>query len=265
MPDTHQLGLSDLAVGIVDQTRRLSTLIRGSDLATDIPTCPGWNLVRLGRHVGGVQRWAQRAVRERATSPVFHDGVDGVSGDIDVSPGELADWLDSGAVELAAVLKKAGPDAAVWTIAPDGTPVFWARRALHDTVLHRADAAFATAGAFSIPAAIAVDGIDEWVASSTLPQAYESPRRYRDLVREGRAIGLRTTGDSPVRDWLIDLGSEPITWRHTEEQTTVTVTGSATDLLLLLYQRDDYATANIDGDVRLWWRFRYDAGDWLRR
>ncbi|MFD0559884.1 maleylpyruvate isomerase family mycothiol-dependent enzyme [Stackebrandtia endophytica] len=265
MPTDHPMGLSELAAGVVDQTRRLSAVVRDADLATDIPTCPGWNLATLTRHVGGVHRWADRVVRDRASSPVFHDGVDDASGDTDVSPDELADWLDDGAVALAAALEDAGPDTPIWTIAPGGTAVFWARRSLHDTVLHRADAEFATGGRFTVAPAIAADGIDEWVASSTLVQAYASAQRYRDLIREGRAIRLRAVGDSPVKHWLIDLGADPMTWRHGDEAATVTISGSPTDLLLLLYRRDAHAAATIDGDAKLWWRFRYDAADWLRR
>jgi hypothetical protein len=63
----------------------------------------------------------------------------------------------AGAARLAATVQQAGPDARVWTWADDQTAGFWLRRMVHETVIHRADAALALRRATEI----ASDGITE--------------------------------------------------------------------------------------------------------
>lgn len=50
---------------IVAQTEVLTSGIEGADLTVDVPSCPGWNVGQLLRHLGGGQRWAEAIVRTR--------------------------------------------------------------------------------------------------------------------------------------------------------------------------------------------------------
>ena len=54
---------------IVAQTELLTGYIAGADLSRPVPTCPGWNVSQLMRHVDGGLRWATEIVATRATSP----------------------------------------------------------------------------------------------------------------------------------------------------------------------------------------------------
>ncbi|MCZ0993966.1 maleylpyruvate isomerase N-terminal domain-containing protein [Streptomyces noursei] len=136
---------------IVAQTALLRTRLDDADLSAPVPTCPGWTLAQLVRHLGGAHRWAETIIRTRAADPVPDDLVNDVSGHPDVDAVTLGAWLTDGAERLADALRAAGPDVPVWTVAPGGTPAFWARRMTHETVVHRADAAFVAARAPADP------------------------------------------------------------------------------------------------------------------
>lgn len=43
---------------IVAQTKLLTGHMDSADLTLSVPTCPGWNVSQLLRHVDGGQRWA---------------------------------------------------------------------------------------------------------------------------------------------------------------------------------------------------------------
>ena len=54
---------------IVTQTSLLVGHLDGADLTVPVPTCPGWNVSQLARHVDGGQRWAREIVATRALEP----------------------------------------------------------------------------------------------------------------------------------------------------------------------------------------------------
>ena len=57
------LTLDRYAAEIVAQTEQLTSSIKGADLAAPVPTCAGWSLGDLLRHLGGAHRWAEEIVR----------------------------------------------------------------------------------------------------------------------------------------------------------------------------------------------------------
>jgi hypothetical protein len=54
---------------IVTQTSLLIGHLDGADVTVPVPTCPGWNVSQLARHVDGGQRWARDIVATRASAP----------------------------------------------------------------------------------------------------------------------------------------------------------------------------------------------------
>jgi hypothetical protein len=50
---------------IVTQTSLLVGHLDCADLTVPVPTCPGWNVSQLARHVEGGQRWADEIVGTR--------------------------------------------------------------------------------------------------------------------------------------------------------------------------------------------------------
>jgi hypothetical protein len=54
---------------ILAQTSLLVGHLDGADVTVPVPTCPGWNVSQLARHVDGGQRWARDIVTTRAVQP----------------------------------------------------------------------------------------------------------------------------------------------------------------------------------------------------
>ncbi|MFE0102403.1 maleylpyruvate isomerase family mycothiol-dependent enzyme [Streptomyces sp. NPDC059009] len=261
---------------IVTQTELLRAHIKGADPAAPVPTVPGWTLAHLLRHLGGAHRWTETIVRTRATGPVAHDQIDDPSVYADVDAAALGAWLGEGAEQLADALREAGPDVAVWTVAPGGTPLFWARRMTYETLVHRADAASAVGAEYVVEDEVGVDAVEEWLGFSALPQAYASEEARTALRAPGRTLRLYATDTSPEApaDWLVDLSADPFTWRRTTEQDrdgtatpTATVHGPLADLVLLLYGRrtPDSETLTAHGDAGVLTDWLHEASAWLRR
>jgi uncharacterized protein (TIGR03083 family) len=135
---------------IITQTDLLRSCLVSADLTVPVPSCPGWNLGQLLRHLGGGHRWVEMIVRTRATQPPSDDHFRDLSGYTDEDPAVLDPWLAEGAAQLAGTLRAAGPEARMWTAVPGQTAVFWARRFAHETLIHRADVALALGAAFTV-------------------------------------------------------------------------------------------------------------------
>lgn len=242
---------------ITAQTDVLVSRIADADLTVPVPTCPGWNLGQLLRHLGGGHRWAETTLRTRATRPPADDHFRDLSGCTDEDPAVLAPWLVEGAEQLAETLSSAGPDARVWTPVPGGeaNPRFWARRFAHETLIHRADATLALGEEFTVEAEVAADALDEWMELGSLPQAFDAQPQKRELLGAGRTLHFHATDTPPelAAEWLVDLTGDVIAWRRAHEEAAVTVRGPLAGLLLLVYRRHTAQHEDIEllGDAQL--------------
>ncbi|MGH3980285.1 MAG: maleylpyruvate isomerase N-terminal domain-containing protein, partial [Pseudonocardiaceae bacterium] len=182
---------------IVAQTDLLRSSIEGADLTAPVPSCPGWNLGQLLRHLGGGHRWVETIVRTRATQPPSDDHFRDLSGYTDEDPAVLDAWLAEGAAQLADTLRAAGPDAEVWTPVPGETTRFLARRFAHETLIHRADATLAVGAEFTVDEEVALDALDEWMELGSLPQIFEVHPEKRELLGPGRTLHFHATDTAP--------------------------------------------------------------------
>jgi uncharacterized protein (TIGR03083 family) len=224
---------------IVAQTGLLTSRIDGADLTVPVPSCPGWNVGQLLRHLGGAQRWAEEMVRTRATGPLPDEHFRDLSPYAAEKPDTVGPWLTEGAARLAETLRAAGPDAAIWTPVPGGNVAFYARRFTHETVVHRADAALALGAEYTLEQDVALDALDEWMELGSLPMHFEVHPWMRELLGPGRTVHLHATDTPPqaAAEWVVDLTGEAITWRRAHEKSAVAVRGPLADLLLLVYKR----------------------------
>ncbi|MFI5561663.1 maleylpyruvate isomerase family mycothiol-dependent enzyme [Amycolatopsis japonica] len=232
---------------IVTQAELLATELADADLTTPVPSCPGWTLGALVRHLGGGHRWAAEIVRSRATAPVPDDQVRRVDGD---DSGPLpASWLVDGASALASALREAGPGAEVWVPFHYRTASFYARRFTHETLVHRADATLAAGLKFRASPEVVLDAIDEWMELESLPLHFEFRPEKREILGSGRSVGF----ESGEHAWFLGLDGPVVTWERGRSGAAVTVRGSLTNLLLALYQREDAEEVVGDLDLfKLW-------------
>ncbi|MFB7178423.1 maleylpyruvate isomerase family mycothiol-dependent enzyme [Streptomyces sp. NPDC056257] len=220
---------------VAAETAAFVAAVKAADLSTPVPTCPGWTLEDLTRHVGSVHRWFTELLRRRIQQPP-------TSRDVDLRlperPDGLPDWLAASAAEAAEVFAATDLDAPMWAWGVDQHARFWVRRMLFETLVHRVDAHLALGLPPQVDRALAVDGIDEFLTN--LPFASSFAPLTAQLRAADRTIRFSCTdGDG---DWLVGLrpdGFALVADRAEPPAADATVRGTAADLLLLLYGRLD--------------------------
>ena len=211
--------ISALAAAVSDMT----------DTTADVPTCPGWTVADLIAHAGNVHRWVTEIVAMQASArlPFPETGPESTSG------AGLARWLTAGAAPLLAALRAAGPVTPVWTWGPGRTSGWWARRMVHETAVHRADAELATGvAAPAIDPVVAADGIDEFLFN--LPSA-RRPYKHLASLPTGESLHLHATDADG--EWLVRFTESGITWERGHAKATVALRGPVALLLLFTYGR----------------------------
>jgi uncharacterized protein (TIGR03083 family) len=225
---------------VVNQTGLLVATVEGADLSATVPTAPDWSLSDLLRHVGGNLRSLETAVRtgEAVTEPARQiPGHGGPPGD---DPADLFAWLSQAADRLAATLGAAGPEvqAQMWTIR--WPTAAWARRAAHDLLIHRADAAGTVGAAYTAAPDLAADALDEFLDLVSSPEvAGASADAEAGNPGPSGTIHLHATDTGPevASEWLVELASPTFTWRHAHEKASVAVRGPMADVLLVACRR----------------------------
>ncbi|GIH28090.1 hypothetical protein Aph01nite_64000 [Acrocarpospora phusangensis] len=221
----------DYAAALVEQNMLFGELIRDADPATPVPTCPGWTLKQLFRHVGRGDRWAAQMVRDRV------DGYLDPRTVRDGKPPEDVDgaltWLHGGPRALADAIAEVGPDTPAWTFLGPRPATWWVRRRLHEATVHRADAALALGLPYDLAAPLAADAISEWLDLATA-----GPRQPA-VLDPGVTLHLHATDDlGPSGEWMIRAADDGVvTWEHGHGKGTTAVRGHSVDLLLALLRR----------------------------
>ena len=217
----------------------LADLLAEADLEAPVPTCPGWSLAQLVKHVGRGHRWAAQIIRERATEARDPRQVpDGRPPDD--RPGAIA-WLRAGAA-LVREDAEAAPEAEVWTFTGPKPASWWVRRRLHEATVHRADVALASGTTYEIAPEVAADGVSELlerliVTAPTDPSPLEP------------GVGLSIESTDIVRSWLVHGTGSGLDLAPAPGSADAALVGSAAEVLLALTRRRDLsAPLEIRGD-----------------
>ncbi|MFF5082983.1 maleylpyruvate isomerase family mycothiol-dependent enzyme [Actinoplanes sp. NPDC000266] len=203
-----------------------------------VPGCPDWALTDLVAHLGAVHRfWAGAVSMADPSRPPGDDDV------TDQLPhGDLVEWSAVSTELLLSALRGAQPDTPVWAWwAASGTPLTAgavARHQVQEAAVHAYDAQETVGKPEPLPAAIAVDGVAEFL-SVGLASTGEWPHRPA-------RIAFSAT-DGPV--YTVDLSPSGVRLDPPAAGDPVaTVHGPASDLVLALYGRVPFDTLRVDGD-----------------
>jgi hypothetical protein len=135
----------------------------------------------------------------------------------------------------------AGPDdeAQVWVVR--WPTAAWARRAAHDIVVHRADAAGPVGAAYTVDADLAVDAVDEFLdlLSGLAAAGPGADGAEGGDPGPGGTVHLHATDAGPglSAEWLVALDLPTFRWRHAHEKATVAVRAPLADLLRVVTRR----------------------------
>jgi uncharacterized protein (TIGR03083 family) len=239
----------DYAAALTGQNHELGELLRDSDWSVPVPTCPGWTLLQLLRHVGRGDRWAAQIIADRADTNLDPRSVRDGKPPADAS-GAIG-WLSHGPQILIAAIEAIGAGTEVSTFTGPKPASWWARRRLHEATVHRADAAIALGAPYQLPAELAADGVSEWLDRLADQQALGQPPSLPD----GASLALRATDQYLAESTWTVLGSpKGVHWHGRPASADLAVSGPATDLLLALLRRRPAEDTGIsmEGDTALW-------------
>lgn len=206
------------------------------DLKLPVPCCDGWSLGDLLGHVWGVLSMVN-AVVESGTPPTT--GLPSIPEGADLPSlyGEALDRLD-------ATLAATNPEAAGWNWS-QGPQVaaFWFRRIAHEMAIHRWDAEAVVGDCHSFAPHMASDGIDEWF-DVYLPRG---AGRSEEPINPGGTIHVHCTDTEG--EWWASMTDSQVELLREHKKGDVVARGSASDLFLLLWGRQDSSTVEVFGDA----------------
>jgi uncharacterized protein (TIGR03083 family) len=215
-------------------------------LEADIPTCPGWQMRDLVRHVGSVHRWATGYVADRLQRPV--DSIEDRGGPWPEDQALLA-WFREGHAALLRTLENAPADLNCWTfLTAPGPLAHWARRQAHETAIHRVDAESADGEITPFAADFAADGIDELLICFV-------GRPGRGMRLENERV-LHLCAPDAGRQWWVHVGPTGTTVSEESCESHCSVTGTASDLYMLLWNRRTADSLQVQGDASLLTQWR---------
>jgi uncharacterized protein (TIGR03083 family) len=187
--------------------------VASKDLTATVPSCPGWTMTDLVRHVAEVYLHKVEAMREQRQPDPWPPS--------DIEHDEPLALLDRAWADLTQEFADRTPDMMAFTwYEPDQSVAFWIRRMAQETVIHRVDAELALGEEIApIPEDLAIDGVDEFLM---LFVGYGS-HRWHDFF-EG---DLREADPRPV---LVTTGG--YAWQVSATPSGVQVSpGGATDVV----------------------------------
>lgn len=222
-------------------------------LGASVPPCPGWDMRELVRHLGLIHVWAAGHVA------VPHDEVWDVE-DLTELAGywpdlasawpeddDLIDWYRETNTNLVRVLEAAPPDVESFTFLPAPSPLaMWARRQASETAIHRFDAEVACGIASHFDPQFAADALDELLSGFG-----PGPRPLKISSEKVFHAHATDTDDH----WFVTLGPERTDVAREGGAADLTLTGTAAELYLLLWNRTPNSSVAMDGNtaiVDLW-------------
>lgn len=237
-------------IAIVEQEgKRFADESRASGLDSEVPPCPGWDVRDLVRHLGMIHLWAAGHIafpheeKGAETEAEEHEEFAGYWPELGIfwpEDDDLIDWYLRTNANLVSALKSAPEDLEAWTFLPAPSPrAMWARRQAHEISVHRWDAESAGAGGTGFDQVFADDGIDEILAGF-------APRKQEFPVEEAHTMLVRTSDTGS--QWHVTMAPDGISTSRGVGPADVTLSGSASDLYLAMWNRGDDSLITVEGD-----------------
>jgi len=212
------------------------------DMGATVPTCPEWTVRDLAAHVGEFTGlWTHILCEGTGRQKTPYEEIPG-------DDAAVADWYEGLAASLLGELAATPAGTAVWTWVPDDqTARFAARRCANELAFHRFDAQSSAGGPDPLDAAVAADAIEEVFVM--VPAWGNQPDA------SGKILGLRAT-DQPY-ERTIAMTTRGLEVEPTGGDADLILTGTASDLALLLFGRPPLGTVERAGDpatLDAWYR-----------
>lgn len=237
---------------------RFASAADDGDLDAHITHCPDWDMGDLVRHLGMIHLWAAASVAfpepdwldvsELPDLVRYWPELTGDTGEYPPGP-DLVAWYRRTLANLIDVLDSAPADLVAFTFLPAPSPLsMWARRQASEIAIHRFDAELARGTTSGFDPLFATDMLDELMCGF-------APRpRTIDLDRP-QTIHVRTSDTD--EHWYATIDNERTSTSRSGDRADLTITGAATDLYTLFWNRADHSEVEMSGDTALmdlWFR-----------
>ncbi|KJY27884.1 maleylpyruvate isomerase family mycothiol-dependent enzyme [Streptomyces sp. NRRL S-495] len=224
-------------------------------LDAQVTTCPGWTLFDLVKHLGGGDRfWAAIVAAGPADGPPAEAVAARAALELPREREALLTWLDASTQLLLSTLREAGPDADCWAwwsaLQTPRTSGGVARHRVQESAVHTYDARLAGGAPQPLPLEVALDGVEEFLfavcaTSSAWPH---KPTAFDFHAAEGRSWRLTVDGDG-ARSARIPTPAAAT--GEAPDAAGASVHGTASELVLYLYDRIKAESLRVDGDAGL--------------
>jgi uncharacterized protein (TIGR03083 family) len=237
----------DHLAAVADDTAALAAAATSAGLDAPVAACPAWTMADLVRHVSRVHQWVEAIVRTRTAGPIDPKSLPAITPSVDA--------LTSGSERLLSALRAADPDEPVWNWSTTKPHVagFWRTRMAQETAVHRWDGEAAAGFGSPIDAALAVEGIDEFV-DVFLPTFLAR----QTVGSSGGSLHLHATDTDGGGEWVVSFADGAVSVVREHAKGDAAARATASDLLLLLWNRLDTAAPGIQtfGDDAVFAAFR---------
>ncbi|MFJ9731430.1 maleylpyruvate isomerase family mycothiol-dependent enzyme [Streptomyces sp. NPDC101169] len=220
-----------------------------------VPTCPEWTLFDLAQHIGeGRRDWAATVAAGPAPAKSAAEGAPAAPREREA----LSAWLAESTGQLLDALREAGPDRGCWTwwgaSQSPRTCGAVARHQLQQMAVHTYDAQLTVGAPEPLPEEVALDGVEEFLftcvaTSSAWPH---KPTAFDFHATEGRSWRLTVDGDGARSARVPAPGTTPVAAAgEGPDAAGVSVRGTASELVLFVYDRIPADSLRIEGDAGL--------------
>ncbi|MDY0811659.1 maleylpyruvate isomerase family mycothiol-dependent enzyme [Kitasatospora purpeofusca] len=218
-------------------------------LDAQVPTCPGWTLSDLVKHLGGGDRfWAAIVGAGPADGPPAEAVAARAALELPQEREALLAWLAESTQLLLNALREAGPEGGCWTwwsaLQSPRTSGGVARHRVQETAVHTYDAQLAGGAPQPLPVELALDGVEEFLFTvcATTSAWPHKPTAFDFHAAEGPSWRLTVDGDGARTTRT--TGEDP-------DAAGAAVHGTAGELVLYLYDRIQAESLHVDGDAGL--------------
>ena len=243
------MDVSDYIGFVAEEGERFASAAEQGALDVVIAPCPGWDMRELVRHLGLIHLWAAGHVAVPHNPP---DDTEELHDLTQFWPDLAAAWPDDGDLvawyrrthaNLVDVLEAAPADVECYTFLPAPSPLaMWSRRQASEIAIHRFDAEAARGITSDFDPRFATDMLDELLCGF-------GPRRRTLDVTGDRVIHVHC--EDIGEQWYVTIGPERTATSHDGIGADLSLSGTAAELYLLLWNRTPDTSVTMTGEREL--------------
>jgi len=248
------MDVSDYIGFVASEGELFAAAAEQGELSVDIPACDDWDMRGLLRHLGVIHLWAAANVGFPSDDWLDVDELEDLAeywpelASSWPEDTELVSWYRQTHKNLVRVLESAPADVECFTFLPAPTPLtMWARRQASEIAVHRFDAEISRGINSHFEPRFAADMLDELLSGF-------APRPRELEVDEERVIHAHA--QDVDEHWYLTIGPQGIETSREGSDADLTVTATAAELYLLLWNRTPDSTVTLAGatDLMDLWR-----------